>query len=230
MTETVQPITVVESRKRPRFKMRSEIPATFAGTTAIVTNLSAEGIAIRHSTPIKVNSSGLIRIESEENTAGVSFRGRVRWSHMAQSTTATGTFAFDSGIQIEDVTDAVGGLLGRLIRAFGERDTESMQNKQAAAAQKVKDHATPPAPPADPAPSRTITRDQVLLIREASIKLQNEPDHAQELYDRGRQSLAKREATDGASLHRREVITIWEYLGCKMDFEVIVAVLDAQKA
>ena len=230
MTETIQPITVVESRKRPRFRMRTEIPATFSGADAIVTNLSAEGIALRHSLPIKVNSTGLIRIESEENTAGVSFRGRVRWSHISPTASTAGTFVFDTGIQIEDVTDAVGGLLGRLIRAFGERDTDSMQRKHDAALKRVQARSAPPPTPAAPQPARTITKDQVLLIREAKAKLDSTPELAQELYERARQSLAKREANDGASptLNRREVLTIWEYLGCKIDFEIIVAVLDAQ--
>ena len=210
--------------------MRSEIPATFAGIPAIVINLSAEGIALRHESTIKVNSSGSIRIESEENTSGVSFRGRVRWSHMSRTATAAGKLQYDSGIEIEEVTDAVGGLLGRLIRAFGEKDTESMQRKQEAALKRVQDSSTPQAPPATPSPAPTITKDQILLIREANLKLESSPDVAQEWYDRAKETFAKQEDRATPSLYRREVIAVWQYLGGKIDLEVITAVLDAENA
>ena len=45
MIGTMQPMTVVETRKRPRFLMREEIRATFSGAPAVVINLSAEGLA-----------------------------------------------------------------------------------------------------------------------------------------------------------------------------------------
>lgn len=229
MTETIHPPAVVEARKRPRFRMRSEVHATFSGTPATVINVSAEGIALRHAKPIKVGSTGSIQIESEENTARVSFRGRVRWSHISKTASAAEGLVFDTGIQIEEVTDAVGGLLGRLIRAFGEIDTDSMQRKHEAAFQRLHKRSTPPP---EPKPAPTITRDQILLITEANTKLQSSPELIQEWNDRAKASLAKREATEGSAptMNRREVLAIWEYLGRKIDFEIIIAVLDAQNA
>lgn len=227
MTETMQPLAT-EARKRPRFRMCAEVHATFAGAPAAVINVSGEGLALRHEALIKVGSSGSIRIESAENSAGITFRGRVRWSHISRTPTAKGSLQYDSGIQIEDVNDAVAGLLGRLIRAHGEKDVDSLQRKQEAAERKAMNRATPSPVPA-PRPPRTITRDQILLIREACVKVTSSPDDAQRWYERARQSLERRE-TPVAGPHRRDVLSVWEYLGGTIDPEIITAVLDAQNA
>lgn len=230
MTEQTTPIEVSEGRRRPRFNMKRPIDATFAGQQATVTNISAEGLGLAHATPVKINSAGTIRIESEENTANAAFRGRVCWSRLSRTANAEGKYLYNSGLRIEDASDAAAGLLGRLIRAFGERDCNSLQLKQKTAEEKAASRASLPAMLHAAKPSGPkINPDQVLLVREARTILENHPESAQEWYNRAKYSLAKRNMLDESrpSPYRRDVIVIWEYLGGRIELDTITAVLDA---
>lgn len=232
MTETTTSFDVCEVRRRPRFHLKCRMTATFSGLPATITDVSAEGIGLQHATPIRINSAGAIRIESEENVRGVTFRGRVRWSRLSRTANHEGKYLYSSGVEIEETSDAASGLLGRLIRAFGERDTNSMQLKKKAAAERAQARSLSPAllPRTESVPR--IAPDQALLIKEARVALENHPESAQEWYNRAKYSLVKREliADIGRSIpYRREVIVIWEYLGGAIDLDVITSVIELDK-
>lgn len=232
MTETTTSFDVCEVRRRPRFNLKCRIDATFSGLPATITNVSADGVGIQHAAPIRINSAGAIRIESEENVSGVAFRGRIRWSRLSRTANHEGKYLYSSGVEIEEASDAAAGLLGRLIRAFGERDRDSLLLKQKSAEEKAQARSAVPGllPRSEPAPK--ISPDHALLIREARTALENHPESAQEWYNRAKYSLVKREliADIGRSIpYRREVIVIWEYLGGAIDLDVITNVIDLDK-
>jgi len=223
--------TATEVRKRPRFNLRDKVEATFAGQPAVVTNISAEGIGMQHAAPLRINSAGSIRIESDENEAGVQFRGRVRWSRLSRTTNEEGKLLYNTGLQIEEASDAAAGLLGRLIRALGQRDDNSLQLKLKAAEEKAQARSTVPAMLQTSSPAPKINADHVLLIREAINVIANHPESAQEWYNRAKFSLAKRNPGGSESVavpYRRDVIVIWEYLGGRIEPELITSVLDAE--
>lgn len=230
MTETTTSVDVQEARRKPRFNMRHAVHATFAGQPVTITNLSADGLGITHASPIRIDASGSIRIESAENSGGVSFRGRIRWSRLSRTANAEGKYLYHSGLRIEDSTDAVFGLLGRLIRALGVADRDSLQHKVRVAQEKAKARASSPILLSRPTVDRGFTPDHEALIREAKAKLANHPDSAQEWYNRAKYSLVKRNLMrdeNGSIPFRREVIVIWEFLGGKIDLDTIMTVLDA---
>jgi hypothetical protein len=233
MSESTRFIDVQEVRRRPRFKLRGKLSATFSGQPATVTDISAEGLGLQHSAPIKINASGAIRIESEENLAGTSFRARIRWSRLSRTSTPEGKYLYTSGLEIEEASDAAAGLLGRLIRALGEPDRDSLQAKKKALQEKALARSSAPMVlSANPAAPKN-GHDHALLIRNASLDLANHPESAQEWYNRAKFSLAKRNLISDASQsspYRREVIVIWEYLGGKVDLDVIARELDSRKS
>jgi hypothetical protein len=227
MTHTSPRNDVAEARRRPRFNLRTPVPATFAGTPASVTNLSADGLGIEHSGPMKINAAGSIRIDSPENLADVAFRGRIRWSRLSKTADRDGRLLYHSGVQIEEASDASAGLLGRLIRAGGVADRDSLDRKRQAAAERLQARALAPVL----LPRREIDdarSSQLHLIREAQMRLANQPESAQEWYNRAKYSMARRNlvAANGAPPYRRDVIVIWEYLGGKIDLDTITAALD----
>lgn len=227
MTHNSPRINVAEARRRPRFNLRTPVPATFAGTPASVTNLSAEGLGIEHPGAMKINAAGSIRIDSPENIAGVAFRARIRWSQLSNTADRGGKLLYHSGVEIEEASDASAGLLGRLIRAGGVADRDSLDRKRQAVSERLQARAAAPVL----LPRREVddTRSsQLHLIREAQLKLANQPESAQEWYNRAKYSMARRNliAENGALPYRREVIVIWEYLGGKIDLDTITTVLD----
>jgi hypothetical protein len=231
--ETLSPPDVREARQKPRFRLRSPLPATFSGLPVTVTNLSAGGLRIEHPSPIKVNAAGSIRIESADNTSGVAFRGRIRWSRLSKAGGDGGKFLYTSGVQIEDLGDAAAGLLGRLIRTFGERDPGSLELKRRIIEEKMQARASAPILMPPPPPAATAIRpDQALLIGEAHTALANRPEQFQHLYERAKKSLAARKLIEHESHpipYRREAVAIWEYLEGKIDIDLVTMVLDARR-
>jgi hypothetical protein len=231
MTEATTSADVQEARRKPRFNMRHAVPATFAGQPVTITNLSADGLGVIHASPIRIDAAGSIRIESAENFGGVSFRGRIRWSRLSRTANADGKYLYHSGLRIEDPSDAAFGLLGRLIRALGEADRDSLRRKLQVTEEKRQ--ARNATPVLFHRPSTHDGMDQrMALIRDAQSRLANHPESAQEWYNRAKYSLVKRNLMrdeHGSIPFRREVIVIWEFLGGKIDLETIATVLDGSE-
>lgn len=220
---------VSETRVRARFNLLASLDAQFAGQPAIVRNLSAQGIGIRHAAQIRVCSSASIRIDAPENESATSIRCRVVWSRLSRVADERGKHLYDSGLLILDDSPAVAGLLGRLIRAYGVKDTDSMEAKRRMLEARAKDRANGSTVTRASSPSiPRITPDQVLLIREAQEILRSNPESATRLLERAKQSLVTNGIVSSeakAAPHRREVLVVWEYLGGKLELDVVSMIL-----
>ncbi len=226
---------ITETRGRARFNLRTELEAQFVGQPAIVRNLSAQGMGLRHAAQVRVGSSVTVRIDAPENDSATQIRCRVVWSRLSRMADEHGKHLYDSGLLILDDAPAVGGLLGRLIRAYGVKDTESLEAKRRMLAARKQERANGPAPVRTPPPSTLprITSDQVLLIREAQEILATNQDAAARLHERAKQSLVELGlvAPDARSCpHRRDVLVVWAYLGGKLELDVVSMILSVQGA
>lgn len=222
---TMEP-EVSETRGRPRFNLEATVEAQFAGQPAIVRNLSANGIGLRHAAQVRVNSTVFVRIDAPENEIATQIRCRVVWSRLSSAGGGgRGRNLYDSGLLILDDAPAVAGLLGRLIRAYGVKDQDSLAAKRRVLEARAKDRVNGMAQaPAVVSALPRITPDQVLLIREAQELLATNPDAVAKWHDRAKQSLVRNGlvAPDAkSSPHRRDVLVIWEYLGGRLDLDVV---------
>lgn len=220
---------VSETRGRPRFNLRLSLEAQFAGQPVIVRNLSANGIGLRHAAQVRVSSTVSVRIDAPENEVATQIRCRVVWSRLSRVADPRGKHFYDSGLLILDDTPAAAGLLGRLIHAYGVKDTDSLAAKGRMLEARAKEKANGMAPA--PAPVSTlprITPDQVLLIREAQEILATNPEAVTKWHDRAKQSLVRNGliAPDArSSPHRRDVLVVWEYLGGRLELDVVSMIL-----
>lgn len=224
-----------ESRQRPRFLIRPRVPATFSGVPVSVLDLSATGLRVEHATPMRLSATGSIQLETEENSARVTCRGRVVWSRLSRVTDNNGKLLYQSGVRLEEVPDSVAGLFGRVIHLFGERDSQSIVAKRAVMAARASSrasHGTSIVPVKAASPKVRISADDVRAIREAEETLKNDPHEAQQWVNRARYSTALRcmhESPEGMVPYPREVIVIWEYLGGRIELDAILTVLDQNR-
>ena len=231
---TVQPATdaalsASESRRRPRFEMRSAIVANFAGVPVTIRNMSDGGLGIESATPLRIGSAGPIRIDAPENSGGIAFRGRVVWSRL--TTAGNGSLSYLSGVRVEEESDAIAGLFGRMIRAHGERRADGLQRKQEALNERARQRGKLPTFTPSPIPAQPkFTRDQLLMIEQARKKMLADPAAVSKLYERAKETLVIRGVIPaGAHVppYRKEVVATWEYLEGKLELELISAVLAA---
>ncbi|MBI2214516.1 MAG: PilZ domain-containing protein [Acidobacteria bacterium] len=214
---------VTETRGRPRYNLLTTIEAQFAGQAALVRNLSANGVGLRHAAQVRVGSTVSVKIEAPENESALSFRCRVVWSRLSRFADERGKPFYDSGLTIVDDSPAAAGLMGRLIRAYGVRDAESLEAKRRVLEERALARAgAQPGPRAQALPR--ITPDQVLLIREAQEFLANDPEKTARWHERAKQSLVALGLVSPdakSSPHRRDALVIWEYLGRTLDLDVV---------
>lgn len=222
---------VREARHRPRFQLSKAIEALVAGNRATISTLSAGGMGIIHSSPLKIGSEVQIRINAPENDANVAFRGRTAWSRLSRHADPDGKYPYNSGICITDDSPAVAGLMGRLIRAYGTRQPSSLEAKRQALELKARSREHPivlaSTTRANVVPR--ITPDQALMIQQARSILANNPEAAIKWYDRAKYSLVSRgiiASTERSTPYRREVLVVWEYLGGKLDLDLVSSILD----
>lgn len=227
-TLTAQP-AVAETRVRPRFNTLVILEAQFAGQTAIVRNLSANGLGLRHVEQVRVNAPVSVRIYAPENESATQIRCRVVWSRLSSASGGRGRNLYDTGLFILDGSPAVAGLMGRLIHAHGVRDDESLEAKRRALEARARERAGGLAPflaPLSTIPH--ITPDQVLLIHEAKNVLETNPEGAAKWHERAKQSLVREGliAPDAkSSPHRRDVLVVWEFLGGGLELDVVSTIL-----
>jgi hypothetical protein len=219
----IDPAEVSETRGRPRYNMLVTLEAQFAGQAALVRNLSANGIGLRHASQVRVGSSVGVKVEAPENESAFVFRCRVAWSRLSRYADERGRPFYDSGFLVLDDSPAAMGLMGRLIRAYGAKDNDSLEAKRRALEARAQLRAGgQPEPRASVVPR--ITPDQALLIREAQEFIANDPEKTARWHDRARQSLISLGLVSPdakSSPHRRDALVIWEYIGRTLDLDVV---------
>lgn len=230
MSHTGDTGSVAEARQKPRFLMHPRVPATFSGVPVSVLDLSISGLKLEHAAPMRIATSGSIHLETEENPAHVTVRGRVVWSKLSCVADRQGKLLYQSGVRLDAVPDSVAGLFGRVIHLYGERDARSILTKRAVMAARTSRNISQSEGAADGRKERAsvcITADDVRMIRQAERMLKNNPDQASKWLNRARYSAANRrtrETPDGPRSYPTDVIVIWEYLAGKVDLDVIARV------
>ncbi|MCM2314226.1 MAG: PilZ domain-containing protein [Thermoanaerobaculia bacterium] len=227
-TSTAPP-EVSETRVRPRFNTLVNLEAQFAGQTAIVRNLSANGLGLRHVEQVKVSAPVSVRIYAPENELATQIRCRVVWSRLSSAGGGRGKGLYDTGLFILDGSPVVAGLVARLIHAYGVRDDDSLETKRRMLEARARERAGGMAPSVAPtATMPPITPDQVLLIRAAQDLIASNPEAVTKWHDRARQSLEREGliAPDAkSSHHRRDVLVVWEFLGRGLGLDVVSTIL-----
>jgi len=220
---------VIEMRGRARFNLRVPLEAQFGAQPAIVRNISAQGLGLRHAAQVRVSSNVSVRIDAPENESATVIPCRVVWSRMAVAGEG-GKLAYDSGLLILDDSSAIAGLLGRLIRAYGVKDQESLEIKRRMFESRAKVRSAPPAPVA-PVPSSPprITSDQVLLIREAQEMIRTNADAAARWHARAKDALVESGMVapgTKSSPYRHDVLIVWAYLGGRLELDLVSLILN----
>lgn len=226
------PPAVAETRVRPRFNTLVILEAQFAGQAAIVRNLSANGLGLRHAEQVRVSAAVSVRIYAPENEFATQIRCRVVWSRLSSAVGGRGKSLYDTGLFILDGAPAVAGLMGRLIHAYGVRDDDSLEAKSRMLEARARERAGVPVPSIAPTSTTPrITPDQVLLIRAAQDLLATDPEAVTRWHDRARQSLVREGliAPDAkSSPHRRDVLVVWEFLGGGLELDVVSTILGSK--
>jgi hypothetical protein len=220
---------VTDARRRARFNLLTPLGAQFGGQPATVRNISAEGLGLRHAAQVRVSSVVSVRIDAPENDSATLIPCRVVWSRLCPGG-ENGKLVYDSGLLILDDSSAVAGLLGRLIRAYGVRDEESLETKRRILETRAKARTAAPAPAA-PVPSSLprITPDQVLLIREAQEMIRTNPDAAAKWHARAKDALVETGMIapgTKSSPYRHDVLVVWAFLGGRLELDLVSLILN----
>jgi len=221
---------VIELRGRVRFNLHTRVDAQFGAQAAIVRNISAQGLGLRHAAQARVRSTVSVRIDAPENESATMIHCRVVWSRLSSVAGEGGKLVYDSGLLILDDSPAVAGLLGRLIRAYGVKDVESLGIKRRMIESQAKVRTDEPVP-ANPVTSTAprITSDQVLLIREAQEMIRSNPDGAAKWHARAIEELVKAGMIapgTKTSPYRHDVLIVWAYLGGRLELDLVSLILN----
>jgi hypothetical protein len=221
---------VSDTRVHPRYNLLVTLEAQLAGQPAIVSNVSEQGLGLRHAAQIRVGSIVPIRIQAPENDSATHIRCKVAWSRLSRTADARRRNFYDSGFRILDDTPAVAGLMDKIIRAYGIKDDQSLEAKRLMletrarlreAAMEATDTTTPVIP--------SITPEQMLLIRDVQEILATDPDASGRWRERAREAITRLGITDSdsaSSARRRDLLVVWEYLGGSLDPEILSIFLD----
>lgn len=128
--EATEDPEISETRELPRYTLATTIEAQFASQLAIVRNISARGLGLRHPAQVRVGAALDVKIEAPENENAMLLRCRVAWSRLSRVADERGRAFYDSGLFIIDDSTRVAALMGRLIRAYGIADSDSLDAKR----------------------------------------------------------------------------------------------------
>ncbi|HVT44661.1 MAG TPA: PilZ domain-containing protein [Thermoanaerobaculia bacterium] len=126
----VSPPSVSELRAKRRWNCREPLPAQFAGFSVTIVDLSEGGFKLEHLDPLKIGTAGTIRIPNPDTKEEFSIRVKIVWSHLSSRTGEKGKLLYNSGVRIEESIEPVAGAFGRLVRACGVRDADSLERKR----------------------------------------------------------------------------------------------------
>lgn len=222
MLSTSTEQAVIDLRRGRRFNTTKPLPAQLLGNEVEVMNLSAEGLQIRHAAFVKIGTRGTLRVENADMHERVSLQIRVLWSRLSTVADANGKYLYLSGLAIEDAS-LTAGAIGRLIRSFAQPDTGSMDRKRKALEERTQRRSTIVVTPTGP--ELRISRDQLLLIKEAREKLEANPAQAKEWYSRAK-ILAKQGDEERPLPYRQDVLAIWGYLGGHVELDQVALVYE----
>ena len=228
MLSTMRERAVTDLRRSRRFNVIHSVPAQFAGNAVEIVNLSVEGLRIRHATFVKIHTRGPVQVDNPENREIVALLGRVLWSRLSTVADATGKYLYVSGVLIENAAP-VAGALGCLIRFCATVDRDSMEKKWKAIEERAQRRTAAMTPAT---PELRVSRDQLLLIREAREQLEANPEQIKEWCSRAK-VLASENGDESQPLpYPQDILAIWGYLGGHVELDQVALVyeLTSQRA
>jgi len=148
-------LQVVDCRQTRRFKTRRLVDATFGACQGTVLDLGEGGFQIEHAGSIKISTSGSIHIKNPDTNEVLSIGSTVVWSRLSSS--ADGRMLYHTGLRIEEPIEPAAAVFGRLVRACGTPDTDSLERKRQAmiARQQERERAAAGTPNLKTVPSST---------------------------------------------------------------------------
>src|SRR5690242_16242985 len=103
---------VANLRKHPRFIFDEPLPAVFNGVDVRVMNMSGGGLLVEHAEAFKVGSSSSVRLASDALKEETTFRAKIVWSKLSNTTNDKGKLLYRSGLSILDASGETLGFLG----------------------------------------------------------------------------------------------------------------------
>jgi hypothetical protein len=166
-----------------------------------VINLSEAGLQILHEEPLKIGSSGKLRLLGEIDGERIEIRIRILWSRLLQEGELRGKM-FRSGAHIEGDVEEFAGRLGRLIRQHGQLDRTSMQRKLEI--RRAREAAR--------LVNAERANDEQKAIDEAMAYLRSNPEEAMKWYNRARYDVRLEADRLLNAANRQDILAVWEYL------------------
>jgi hypothetical protein len=220
-------LEVAEARKTRRFAVYRPLAGQFAGTDVDVVDLGSGGMQLEHSNPFRIGSRGIARVAIDQTGESLALPALVVWSQLSQAVDPKGRFRYRSGVRFEDLAADVLGALGRLIRAYGRADTDSLERKRNALAAKLEKRRKTMLEQPIILTLTPADNGHAALIAEARAYFDANPELTGKWFNRARFALAGSPG-DRALPYRQDVIAIWEYLERRIDVALIAATFERQ--
>jgi hypothetical protein len=209
-------------RGEERFVAAQPIAGAFGAAAVTVRDVSAQGVQIEHTQPLRLGSKG--RLTFKVSDVSVVAFGISIWSHLSKTPNEQGKYLYRSGIRIEAGIDEFAAALQTLIdRQLVHLDIDSMARKH----QRILDRQTDRKSQIKVIRSnREIPSDQVLLVQHARERLRAHPEEALKWYNRAKFALSQGSSLTDPLPYRQEVLAVWEYLERTIELQTIVEVFE----
>lgn len=216
---------VSDLRENERFRLLEPMVGTFGASLEIaVLDLSANGVRIEHSQPIRLGTRGRL-VFRRLPEIHVNASGHAIWSRLSTQKDSRGKLLYHSGIRIDEPPPEFTQAIGTLAKSgMLQPDNDSLERKR----QRLQERSRPPIMKLVRS-EQTIPPDQVLLVQQARERLKTHPDEALKWYNRARFSLTNDAAGATAAEmidFREDILAVWEYLERSIDLLTIVRVLE----
>ena len=228
--DDTNPTDVRDLRASPRYLVRTSLAGLFGTAEVEICDLSDCGIQVRHNDPIRLGTSGRLSFAAQGLAERASFRGKIVWSHLAKTPSASGRHPYYSGVRLEPADEEPAQQVIQELTRLGLAvpDVESLEAKKRKLVEKQASRRQ--VSTTRQVYQSTISSDQVLMVNHARDRLRQYPDEARKWYMRAKFVMAEDDsrAKDVAMHYREDVLAVWEYLERSVDLGTIVKIFEKQ--
>jgi hypothetical protein len=219
----MEAIDVKELRSGERWLLAEPVIGSFGAIEVTIVNVAEQGVQLTHAQPLRLATRA--RLWFRRGTIAANVHGMIVWSHLSKTPNDEGKYLYHSGVRIESAADEFASTLLELSgQHLLQRDSGSMERKRLR--QLARERA--------PRPVMKMLRndaeipsDQILLVRQASERLRNNPDESAKWYHRARYALDDSDTPIASEIrHREDVLAVWEYLERTVPLVSIVRVFE----
>jgi len=216
---------VVESRQEERYTITGPLEGSLAGADVTIVDMGLHGAQLKHSSPIKLGSTGRLTFRIAGSDEKFDFPVHVVWSRLATKALPSGERPYFSGVRMEDGEGRMATVIGRLLNmALARPDRESIDRKKRALEDRERSKQQPGIKFFGARAPR-VPDDVILLVRQTRLRLQSNPTENVKWLNRAKYSLDEA----GVQIHHRDdVLAVWEYLERSVELDIIARVLDSK--